>query len=195
MNYTYLPSRAFPLATSSHLPSGPTIIMTSNPSSKKTLNLLSNPNVSLLVHDWVSSRPPTNLSGSDRERSPSGGPRSSLAAMLMQMNSTAVSSNSITINGEAMLLEPGSEEEKWCKEQHISNNTFEQDGLSPLSLQQSRGDDTGDSGKGAYIEGEHVRVVVVRIKDGRISDWKGNVSDWTLSSEAVDTDRAVVNGT
>src|ERR1700730_10422602 len=52
MNYTYLPTTPF----SPH----PTIIMTTNPSSRKTHNLISNPNVSLLVHDWVSPRPPTH---------------------------------------------------------------------------------------------------------------------------------------
>lgn len=46
MNYTYLPSS--PYSTE------PTIIMTSNPSSKKTNNLVENPNVSLLVHDCKS---------------------------------------------------------------------------------------------------------------------------------------------
>ncbi|PPJ50587.1 hypothetical protein CBER1_06286 [Cercospora berteroae] len=194
MNYTYLPSHPFPQSTTTQLPSGPTIIMTSNPSSKKTLNLLQNPNVSILVHDWVSSRPPNSMSGSDRERSPSGGPRSSLAAMLMQMNSTAVSSNSITMNGEAVVLEAGSEEEKWCKEQHVANNTFE-DGDS-TGLGRGSVDGTGDSGKGAYIEGENVRVVVVNIKGGRISDWKGNVSDWALRGSGESVQNSVgVNGT
>ena len=80
--------------------------MTSNPSSKKTINLLTNPAVSLLVHDWVSSRPPNvTSSGGRRDASPAGGGRaSSLANMLMQMNSAAVSSISATINGEAILL-------------------------------------------------------------------------------------------
>lgn len=200
MNYTYLPSHPFP--THARLPAGPTIIMTSNPSSKKTLNLQSNPNVSLLVHDWVSSRPPNTLSGADRERSPAGGPRSSLAAMLMQMNSTAVSSNSITINGEAHVLEAGSEEEKWCKEQHLANNTFEDGNEQPGAQARQSADlfgtspsqtsgGIGDSGKGAYIEVEDVRVVVVRINDGRISDWKGNVSDWAIAS---DTETAAAAG-
>ena len=43
MNYTYLPSSPF-----SDLP---VIVMTTNPASKKMNNLISNPNVSLLVHD------------------------------------------------------------------------------------------------------------------------------------------------
>lgn len=43
MNYTYIPSSRFS--------STPVIVMTTNPSSKKTNNLIRNPNVSLLVHD------------------------------------------------------------------------------------------------------------------------------------------------
>jgi nitroimidazol reductase NimA-like FMN-containing flavoprotein (pyridoxamine 5'-phosphate oxidase superfamily) len=43
MNYTYLPSSPFS--------SSPVIVMTTNPASKKMTNLITNPNVSLLVHD------------------------------------------------------------------------------------------------------------------------------------------------
>lgn len=109
--------------------------MTSDPRSKKTTNLTNNPNVSLLVHDWVSSRPPTNTTtGPDRERSPAGGPRSSLAQMLMQMNSAAVSSISATINGGAKVLEKGSEEERWCKERHLAENSFEEEDEGRVAL-------------------------------------------------------------
>ena len=158
--------------------------MTSNPSSKKTINLVSNPNVSLLVHDWVSSRPP-NLSGQDRERSPVGaraGVRSGLANMLMQMNSAAVSSISATINGEAIVMDSGTEEEKWCKRQHLENNTFEgqADGSEQIFGTSPSRARTEDGGRGSYIEGEDVRVVVVKIRDGRISDWKGGVKDWVI---------------
>lgn len=50
MNYTYLAES--PYADS------PVIIMTTNVSSKKTNNLVANPNVSLLVHDCASPLPP-----------------------------------------------------------------------------------------------------------------------------------------
>lgn len=179
MNYTYLPSHPF---ASDKLQPGPVIVMTTNPSSKKTINLVQNPNVSLLVHDWVSSRPPHMA---DRERSPVGARagRSSLANMLMSMNSAAVSSISATINGSATVLENGTEEEKWCKQQHLANNTFEGQadgseqmfGTSPTSAR------TGDGGRGSYIEDEEVKVAVVRIRDGRISDWKGGVKDWVIA--------------
>lgn len=43
MNYTYLPSSPYN--------SCPVIVMTTNPASRKTTSIRSNPNVSLLVHD------------------------------------------------------------------------------------------------------------------------------------------------
>jgi hypothetical protein len=112
--------------------------------------------------------------------------------MLMQMNSTAVSSISTTINGEAFVLEAGTDEEKWCKEQHLMNNTFGSDeqsasgtfGISP-SLQRTTSLGEGDGGRGRYIEDETVRVVVVKIRDGRISDWKGEVKDWRIEAGAT----------
>jgi hypothetical protein len=207
MNYTYLPpnSRPTPTNAASQLPAGPSIIMTSNPSSKKTINLLENPNVSLLVHDWVSSRP-QNVSASGREASPTGARASSLANMLMQMNSAAVSSISATINGHATVLEPGTEEEKWCREQHLANNTFD-DSASQRRQQRSLSSgeifgtspsdgSAGDGGRESYIEDGHVRVVVVKIRDGRISDWKGGVKDWVIQEPGMEENGAVpmING-
>jgi len=120
MNYTYLPSSPYS--------SSPTIIMTTNPSSKKTLNLISNPHVSLLVHDWVSHRAPTtNRRGSGGDRTGSSPPeasRSSLAALLLNLNTSAMSSISATINGGAKLVERGTEEERYYRERHLDNNTF-----------------------------------------------------------------------
>ncbi|KAH9827383.1 pyridoxamine 5'-phosphate oxidase, partial [Teratosphaeria destructans] len=197
MNYTYLPSHPY---STRHLPAGPLVIMTSNPSSKKTINLIQNPNVSLLVHDWVSSRPPNVSSTGDRDRSPANGRSSSLATMLMQLNSAAVSSISATINGEAMVLEPASEEAKWCKEQHLLNNSFDLEGstqdasqmLSSSPSQQRSASDCSNS----YIADDGVRVIVVRIRDGRISDFKGNIKDFVLAAPAAaaSEERPLVNG-
>jgi hypothetical protein len=134
--------------------------------------------------------------------------------MLMQMNSTAVSSISTTMNGHALVLDAGSEEEKWCKEQHLLNNTFENDtsggatgsgtgftelyGSSPSQSRTVAGT-SGDGGRERYIEDESVRVVVVKISDGRISDWKGAVKDWVISepsraSTHADDGAPLVNG-
>ncbi|MCJ1427731.1 hypothetical protein MMC29_005636 [Sticta canariensis] len=160
--------------------------MTTNPSSKKTLNLINNPRVSLLVHDWVSHRPPTRAPDPTREGSPPPqATRSSLATLLLNINTSALSSISATINGEARILELGGEEEKWCKKKHLENNTFgdqarEERGF--LGATQSPLQSKGDGGASCFIEGEEVRVVLVGVREGRIADWKGGVKDWTLVS-------------
>ncbi|KAI9742054.1 MAG: hypothetical protein M1834_000444 [Cirrosporium novae-zelandiae] len=178
MNYTYLPSTPF----DPH----PTIIMTTNPSSRKTRNLISNPRVSILVHDWVSHRPPTRVSDPGREGSPPpAATRSSLASLLLNLNTSALSSISVTINGMAKIVDQGTEEERWCKEKHLENNTFreeENDGRG-ISSQGLATNTEEDGGKNCFIDAEEVQVVVVRIREGRIADYKGGVKDWRLVSE------------
>jgi hypothetical protein len=161
--------------------------MTTNSASKKTLNLINNPRVSLLVHDWVSHRPPTRAPDPAREGSPPPqATRSSLASLLLNINTSALSSISTTINGVARLVEQGSEEESWCKEKHLENNTFGDQAREELGLFGSAPNAAtieGDGGGSCFIEGEEVRVVVVRVKEGRIADWKGGVKDWSVISE------------
>ncbi|KAL8745333.1 MAG: hypothetical protein Q9190_002521 [Brigantiaea leucoxantha] len=192
MNYTYLQSSPFDQS--------PLIIMTTNPSSKKTLNLISNPRVSLLVHDWVSHRPPTRTPDPMREGSPPPqATRSSLASLLLNINTSALSSISATINGTARMVEPGSEEETWYKERHLENNTFgdqarEERGFFGAT---QNAPSEGDGGASCFIEGEEVRVVVVEIREGRIADWKGGVKDWSISSGEASSSRGrqiTVNG-
>lgn len=81
------------------------------------------------------------------------------------------------------MVEQGSEEEKWCKEIHLENNTFgdqarEERGI--FGATQTAPDSAGDGGASCFIESDEVRVVLVGVKEGRIADWKGGVKDWTL---------------
>ncbi|EGO53566.1 hypothetical protein NEUTE1DRAFT_74278 [Neurospora tetrasperma FGSC 2508] len=208
MNYTYLPSSPYS--------DSPIIVMTTNPASKKMNNLVANPNVSLLVHDWVSHRPST----SHQRRPSSGSPgpsehrSSSLAALLFNLNTSAVSSISATINGSARLVDRGSEEERFYREKHLENNTFDSDPqpssiLSSIRRGSTAGQPTsmsqggqgageeGDYGRERYVADEEVRVVVVGIRDVRIADWKGTVQDWVIAppeGRSEGTNETLVNG-
>ena len=96
------------------------------------------------------------------------------------------------------MVERGSEEEKWCKERHLENNTFgdqarEERGIfgQPVNAPGNGYHVAeGDGGTSCYIEGEEVRVVVVDVREGRIADWKGGVKDWSLASRADESSRA-----
>jgi hypothetical protein len=172
MNYTFLPS---------YNEHGPVIIMTTNAQSLKSQNLMQNPKVSLLVHDWVSHRPPTatSVTGERSGSPPAAATRSSLASLLLNLNTSALSSISTTIAGEARFLEQGSEEEKWCKETHLANNTFGDQAREDAGLFWSPPPNT-EGNSSCYIAGDEVRVVIVPVREGRIADWKGGVKDWIV---------------
>ncbi|RAO72831.1 uncharacterized protein BHQ10_008843 [Talaromyces amestolkiae] len=173
MSYTYLSSTPFDAY--------PVIIMTTNPSSKKTLNLSANPRVSLLVHDWVSHRPPTRAPNGRDGSPPPAATRSSLANLLLNLNTSALSSISTTITGSARFLEVGSEEEKWCKTQHLENNTFVAAPGEEIPFGQLR---RGSGVAETPMIDDDSRVVIVQVREGRIADWKGGVRDWQLVREA-----------
>ncbi|KIW82517.1 hypothetical protein Z517_05544 [Fonsecaea pedrosoi CBS 271.37] len=177
MNYTFLPSYDH---------HGPVIIMTTNAKSMKTQNLMHNPKVSILVHDWVSHRPPTATSVGGEQRAgspPATAARSSLAALLLNLNTSALSSISTTIAGEARVLEQGSEEEKWCKEAHLANNTFGGQVTQEAGFFGGQSENADAENSSCYIEGDDVRVVLVPVREGRLADWKGGVKDWVLVDE------------
>jgi hypothetical protein len=100
----------------------------------------------------------------------------------MGMNTTQMGSISATINGNAVVLPVGSEEEKWCKLQHLENNTFEREETSQNVLSQSTSNaEDEEASRQSFLQDEDIRVVVVRIREGRIADWKGGVKDWVLA--------------
>lgn len=161
MNYTYLPNTPHPLPNTQ--PTSPIIILTVQQSNKKTSNLLSNPRVSLLVHDWVSHR--SSFSSDNQASNGSGAPaQSSLADLLTNINTAAMSSISATMFGFAAVLESGSEEEKYYREVH-------QQGQS------------GGGESSVYVTGQESRIVVVRVTWARVADHRGEVRDWVLHGE------------
>jgi hypothetical protein len=105
-----------------------------------------------------------------------------------------MSSISATINGSARLVDRDTPEEVFYRQRHLENNTFdssESTAQAQRSFQRGRegnghgGGDVApeDGGRGCFVAGEEVRVVVADIKDVRISDWKGGVHDWTIVPE------------
>ncbi|EPS42607.1 hypothetical protein H072_3358 [Dactylellina haptotyla CBS 200.50] len=168
MAYTYIPPtktyQAASLPTVLSNTSGPgVIIMLLSPTTKKLSNVSSNPHVSLLVHDWISQRPP-GTSGLAAPLSPSAAPLSPLAQFLQNLNSSELKSYSHTMRGYARILEAGGDEEKYYKDIHKEANKFED--------------------AKCYVDGEEGSiVVVVEVEGGKIADWKGVVEDWGLPED------------
>jgi hypothetical protein len=152
--------------------------MTALSASQKTTDLIHNPRVSILVHEWVEPRPTALASTTGPSQQP---PRQfSLSGALSRLNYLATSSKSVELNGTATLLESGSEEERWCRRKHIEHNTF---GASSGGGDFVRGNSTedGHGGAGYYIENPDIRVIVVKIEKARTTDLDGTVRTWTLN--------------
>jgi hypothetical protein len=92
-----------------------------------------------------------------------------------------VSSISATINGSARLVERGSEEEKYYKDVHLENNTFDSTVDAGLFGQPGVGGDGENNGENRFAAGNEARVIVVGIRDVRIADRKGAVRDWVIA--------------
>jgi len=97
--------------------------------------------------------------------------------MLLGLNTAALGRISATIVGTARVLEQG-EEEKWCRAQHVESHGFKESAVA---------DDpdtpAGELGGGGFLEGEDVKVVVVKVNEGRIADWKGGVKDFVIQED------------
>jgi len=128
--------------------------------------------------------------------------RSSLAALLFNLNTSAVSSISATINGSARLVDRGTDEERFYREKHLENNTFESEPSAAADIlrrgsvaPQQQTADGAEGSRDPFLAGEEARVVVVGIKDVRISDYKGAVRDWVITAPGQQEGQgAAVNG-
>jgi hypothetical protein len=190
MNFTYLPTSPFSAS--------PVIIMTANPASKKINNVVVNPNVSLLVHDWTSPPPPTNqrrLSGGSPNRSGGLAGRAEVGGLeriLFSMNTSAVANISATVNGLARIVAPGSDEERFYRTAHLENSGFEQEMDSESQAVGGGSQQRQDAG--SFVAGEEVRVVLVDVKSVRIADLNGGVRDWEIVPPGSGDGSAAHNG-
>jgi hypothetical protein len=147
----------------------------------------------------VSHRPtPTSqarrLSSDSSSRSPHREPHSSLAALLFNLNTSAVSSISATINGSARLVPRGSDEERYYRDIHLENNTFDNAADPGIVFGPGGAEGEAEAGEEAgsrFAPGDEAMVIVVGINDVRIADRKGAVRDWVIAEPGA---APVVNG-
>lgn len=140
MNYTYIPQ-----ADGLPYEAEPCIILTTPTDTVKFHNILSNSNVSLLVHDWVTSKPMDKLDTTNTARRPS------LAQMLKDMNQNELSSISATLAGTATVLEGDSA--KFFREKHHQANP----------------------GDAKYFINDSTAVIMVKIQSATVADCENHV--------------------
>jgi hypothetical protein len=109
MNYTYF-----------HKDNDDYIILTTPKNSKKYENMITNANVSLLVHDWMSAK------ASERPESSSSERRNSLYELLANINKNEISRVSVMLMGTAQVIEPSNESYKFYRSLHANNERIDQ---------------------------------------------------------------------
>lgn len=148
MNYTYYSNN-----------SDYYIIITTPKGTTKYENIVSNPNVSLLVHDWISAKTTESepeLNGNSGRR------RNSLYELLTNLNKTEISSVSVMINGKAKVVDPKEDTESFnfYKSLHKNNELIDE--------QQSKN----------YIESDDCALVLIKIENIKVTDTNDNVQSY-----------------
>lgn len=166
MNYTYVPSdKTFQKDDNSDY-----IIFATFDNTEKYVNILTNPTVSLLFHDWITAN---SLSAKKRTLSQVGTPRDSpvsdkpspltdstpphpskLLNLLQQLNQSELNEMSATIKGHAIPIERGSEESNYYKNLLLKTNPDAE----------------------VFILGENTVIVKVRIESAKVTDSENNTS-------------------
>lgn len=161
MNYIYVPSSKTYI---SHDQSDDYIIFATLDDTEKYANILANPTVSLLFHDWVTAK---NLSLRKHSLSqtptpdpaqPStttGAPQSSkLLNLLQELNQAELFQMSATIRGHGTIIDPKSEESKHYKDLLLRANPDAH----------------------VFIQSEKTVIVKVKIESAKVTDNENNTS-------------------
>lgn len=106
MNYTYY-----------HKDQVDMIILTTPKDSIKYENMINNPNVSLLVHDWISAQ---------ASEKPQGERRNSLYELLANLNKNEISRVSVMLTGKAEYVDHDSESHEFYISLHQNNSKIDQ---------------------------------------------------------------------
>ncbi|CCG83460.1 Putative uncharacterized protein [Taphrina deformans PYCC 5710] len=157
MNYIYVPAGEGAEHTSKV--NEDCVVMLCSRRTKKFFNITINPKVSLLVHDWSTRQQATNATD--------------LTALLSSLNAASLSKHSITLNGNAEVLDGPAE------------TFFKQMMLDSASGQEAR----------CYVEDPESAVILVHFGSARISDNSNNVEKWKSNgAEATPLSRRELNG-
>ncbi|ABN67102.1 predicted protein [Scheffersomyces stipitis CBS 6054] len=146
MNYTYY-----------HKNESDYIIISTPKGTTKYDNMVHNPNVSILIHDWISAK--TNSEAND---SPASNRRNSLYELLANFNKNEIGRVSVTISGRAEILTHDTEKDDYLfyKSLHLNNSKIDQ-------VQAKN-----------YIEDDDNALILVQIHGCKVTDTDNNVVEY-----------------
>lgn len=162
MNYTYIPPHKAYVHTDesekarreSHY-----IIFATSKKTGKYENIKENPQVSLLIHDWVTAKK-LSLRKNSASNTPTPGPAgenehpSRLLNLLQELNQAELSQMSATLRGHAKIIDPSGQESQYYKEELLKANPDAE----------------------VFILGDDTVVVKVKIESAKVSDSENNTS-------------------
>lgn len=133
------------------------VVIVSTPrKTTKFENMLSNPNVSLLIHDWISVK---NTAGQSLEEPSASPKRNSLYELLANFNRNELSRVSVMLDGEAKILD-----------KTVDGRVF--DFYKSLHLNNSKIDHAQVKN---YIENDDNALIIIRITNCKVTDTDNNV--------------------
>ncbi|KAK6460377.1 hypothetical protein DFJ63DRAFT_315670 [Scheffersomyces coipomensis] len=146
MNYTYY-----------HTEGNDYIIISTPTCTTKYNNILQNPNISILVHDWISVK---NGSEAETGEPVSSKRRNSLYELLANLNKNELSRVSVMINGKAEVIKEDNEKHDFYKSLHLNN--------AKIDEVQSKN----------YIEDKDNAIVLITIESCKVTDTDNNVVEY-----------------
>ncbi|EMG47988.1 hypothetical protein SBY92_002984 [Candida maltosa Xu316] len=146
MNYTFF-----------HKGNKDVIIISTPKTTKKYSNMVSNPNVSILIHDWISVKGSDKSTSSDSSTQPR---RNSLYELLANFNRNELSRVSVMLDGNARILAQDDPEYNFYKSLHLNNSKIE------------------DNQVKNYIEKDDNALVLIDINCCKVTDTDNNVEEY-----------------
>ncbi|CAG87987.1 DEHA2E10208p [Debaryomyces hansenii CBS767] len=131
------------------------IIMTTPKGTTKYENMVANPNVSLLLHDWMAAK-----TTSEDTSEATGKRRNSLYEFLTNLNKTEISRVSVMINGRAEELSVDAEKHNFFKSLHLNNSSIDE-------VQAEN-----------YIKDGNTALFIIKIDLCKVTDTENNVEEY-----------------
>ncbi|RLV90506.1 hypothetical protein JA1_004547 [Spathaspora sp. JA1] len=133
------------------------IIISTPTRTTKYQNILSNPNVSILIHDWISVKDTT-----ESKESAASKRRNSLFELLASFNKNEISRVSVMLDGKAKILDEVNDTDSFnfYKSLHLNNPKIDENQIKN------------------YIEKENNALILIEVTGCKVTDTDNNIEEY-----------------